>query len=381
MATETCTLIVRVMLCSSMAWIAGWVDVVCMSRYKAFATMMTGNVLNWGKVIAKIATGKSHRWGDLVYYSALIIAYILGLVAHTKLERRLSVWKATAFAPVIALTILLVEVLDQYSDIYPDRWNAVLLAPMFAVAGNISLKGGLQTVTCMATGHVHSVTAWTVQACTGELAQENKKKLCMSLCIIFFLVFGAACGSAASDEVSYPHQCSGENGCQQLQLEGNCCPDDRGVFKECCWSNLGTQRMLLPVGPVLALILVAHDLLFWPAPQPDDDNSVEIELTDQSVRGEVSSQTLQQLDVSPLRAPGMHAPMLAPPLPDLRVPSFAEMRSSLRRSQVRQPVDSRDLMMHADSGALPTRRTLRLPNFVQSRTRPELQPPSATEHS
>mmetsp|Transcript_152930 Transcript_152930/g.490618 ORF Transcript_152930/g.490618 Transcript_152930/m.490618 type:complete len:343 (-) Transcript_152930:63-1091(-) len=276
MAAETVVRVrIRLVLAGIMAFMAGWVDVVCMSRYSAFATMMTGNVLYLGRTIAVTGwqvTEKTEWLPEPIFYLSIIVAYVFGLIVHQAMERRLPQWTATAFAPVLALGIMALELFEasgSTASFLPPRWNVMLLAPIFAVQANVALRGGLGTMTSMATGHLHSLSNYLVQACTGELSVENMKKVPVSAAIVVSLALGALMGAYAVHNAKDPPQCSLGTGCEHLGLSGNCCPTDDGAFLDCCRSSKRAHLLLLPVGPVLALTLLTHDLMFLRKRQED----------------------------------------------------------------------------------------------------------------
>jgi len=268
----------KLLLIASMSFTSGWVDVICMTRYEAMATMMTGNVLHLGRDLSKSGFRLSPETGllpEFVFHLCTICAYILGLIVHQVMERRGQKKVATALAPGLALALVCVEIYEAcFPAVIPCRWNCVLLAPIFAVQSNICIRGELGVVTSMATGHMHGLTNWFVQAIYGELSKENKKKVTVSVVIVFSLAAGAFVASvvvaALQDEA-----CHKGEGCSQK-----------------------ARFLLLPVGPVLALTLLMHDYLLCP-PKDDDQNKEDLKV--------LLSMTTSEL-LSPSHASGHHPP-------------------------------------------------------------------------
>eukprot|EP00444_Apocalathium_aciculiferum_P026805 CAMPEP_0183445994 /NCGR_PEP_ID=MMETSP0370-20130417/96657_1 /TAXON_ID=268820 /ORGANISM="Peridinium aciculiferum, Strain PAER-2" /LENGTH=301 /DNA_ID=CAMNT_0025636665 /DNA_START=79 /DNA_END=984 /DNA_ORIENTATION=- len=264
---------------------------------------MTGNVLYLGRTVAVSGWQVTEKTGLLpepVFYLSIIVAYVFGLIVHQAMERCLPQWTATAFAPVLALGIMALELFEasgSTTSFLPPRWNVMFLAPIFAVQANIAVTGGLGTTTMMATGHIHSLSNYAVQACTGELSVENMKKVPVSLAIVVSLALGALMGAFAVHNAKDPPTCSLGSGCEHLGLSGNCCPTDDGVFLGCCRSSKRALLLLLPVGPVLALTLVTHDLMFRKRKEELPDDTL---LSPRSASGSESPQllTAQELELA-----------------------------------------------------------------------------------
>jgi len=259
----------RILLASGFAYIAGWADAICIMRWKAFATMMTGNFLLMGYNIGAHgfwATQMGEWIPDWVFHLGVVLMYLLGIIAYRGAESCLPVWTATVFAPVAALAIFTVEVcrVSLEEELFPQRWDCALLAPVFAVMSAVSMRGGLGIPTTILTGHLQSLGYSAVSMCSGRRGRDERKKNFLQAWVIFAQVLGACCGALVVTPPERSAVCSAHPDCTALALEGLCCPSAEGVELDCCESAETIPFALMPIAPFLAVLLVVHDVMFRP---------------------------------------------------------------------------------------------------------------------
>mmetsp|Transcript_1137 Transcript_1137/g.2502 ORF Transcript_1137/g.2502 Transcript_1137/m.2502 type:complete len:333 (-) Transcript_1137:136-1134(-) len=247
-------------ICFTLAFLTGYVDIVCYLRWHAFATMMTGNVLLFSRNLAGDDTA------GLLHLS-IILAYVAGIAVYKVIIRKVSHRTALTFAPFLALCILLVELLDWWADVerHP-RYLIVLMAPIFAVQTTLCLEAGLGTVTASVTAHTHNLMRCVFQFLICELRPSDKKKLSLSLAVILGVAGGAVIGAIVSTAISEAKgaECSAHPACRAAKLQGLCCPTDGGIREQCCGpGEIWHYRLLLvPVSPLVAITLIFYDYAF-----------------------------------------------------------------------------------------------------------------------
>jgi len=192
----------KILLAVSFAFINGWVDALSLRKYNAFATMMVGNMLLLGNSLAVVLDGQFTRpsvtWiPDPLFYTALIVAFLVGVVIFRLLERWRG-WTARTIAPAIALWIIFHDVLewsavDQFKA--SNRWSVLPLAPVFGIQDAITLRqGGLATLPWCTTGHVVTIGVTMAEFSTGVVSAEQKRKCAFALAMMASMILGAIAG-------------------------------------------------------------------------------------------------------------------------------------------------------------------------------------------
>lgn len=139
-------------LIAGMAFLTGWADFALVTKYKTFATMMTGNTM-W--MASAVVDG---RVSDVFYYASAIASYVAGLVVFRKSDLA---YKEKSLSRVCApLVAALFVGADYLSYINPaNRLIPIsMLSLAFAVINSIGNEVG-GTMTFVLTGHLTKLTA------------------------------------------------------------------------------------------------------------------------------------------------------------------------------------------------------------------------------
>eukprot|EP00746_Dinoflagellata_sp_MGD_P059763 gnl/MRDRNA2_/MRDRNA2_254611_c0_seq1.p1 gnl/MRDRNA2_/MRDRNA2_254611_c0~~gnl/MRDRNA2_/MRDRNA2_254611_c0_seq1.p1 ORF type:complete len:287 (-),score=11.55 gnl/MRDRNA2_/MRDRNA2_254611_c0_seq1:96-956(-) len=196
-ATSAPTVSVRTkfFLALGFAWIAGFVDVICLIRYKALPSMMTGNLIQLGRSLVEEI--------DAVFLIALICCRMGGLAIHYFAERRFA-YGTTLVAPLLGFTIISLEYI-QYKCIHVNgtgplfhrKYDLLFMAPVFGVQQAVSMQGCLACPTTLATGHLANLTYSIIDLFLGK-GIANVAKFACDCAIVLGLAGGALVGSCAN---------------------------------------------------------------------------------------------------------------------------------------------------------------------------------------
>mmetsp|Transcript_79632 Transcript_79632/g.165421 ORF Transcript_79632/g.165421 Transcript_79632/m.165421 type:complete len:333 (-) Transcript_79632:363-1361(-) len=232
---------VRIALAVGFAFVCGWVDVVCLTRYKAFSTMMTGNMFQMGYgIIYPKFYGEHHLMPDPVFYFAVICCYFLGIVIHRIAEVKLP-RMGRIFGPLFAIIVMTVELgfaLEEGAKEEP-RWIVCLYAVVFAIQNMMTLRDGLKTSTAFVTGHLHNLGGFAVEICRGNATTEDYKSHAVPVFVMMSLIFGS--------------------------------------FTAAVWDKVFGQSMaLVPIAPMMAVLFLLHDFVFRrKKPRKEEEADVE----------------------------------------------------------------------------------------------------------
>lgn len=158
----------RKLLCSAaFAFCTGFVDILCVARFSAFGTMMTGNILQFVKTV--VASGLVVQAGDdyipqPIFFLIIILWRTIGLFLFR-------VTQSPKICVMISWLLVITSGLYQYQHdpasgppLYPARWNVWFVALSFGVQSSVTFKAGLP-VTMLVTGHLTAVTAAYMDKC------------------------------------------------------------------------------------------------------------------------------------------------------------------------------------------------------------------------
>jgi len=185
----------KFLLALGFSFIAGFVDVICMIRYKALPSMMTGNLIQLGRSAVEDI--------DYMFLFALISCRMGGLAIHYFAEKRFA-YGTTLVAPCFAFVILSLEY-KQYKGIYMDgtgpifdrKYDLLFMAPVFGVQQAVSMQGCLAGPTTLATGHLMNLTYNIIDFVQGKKLANITKFAC-DTAIVIGLAVGALVGSLAN---------------------------------------------------------------------------------------------------------------------------------------------------------------------------------------
>jgi len=232
------------LIASALSFVAGYTDIISVTRWRVFATMLTGNLIFVGRSTihsqSQYLTGVvSHDvYAGTWYYIVVILTFCCGVAAwrvaeHFYKDRGAStVGIPFAFLMVAMELVLLLSprVLHDFPIIY--SLTVLAYAPMFGVMTAACMSGRLATTTTAATGHFVVLVSTMVKQrfLQEELNHSERAKRGMGVAILGSTLAGAMVGTLVY-----------------------ICTDD------------GSHGALVPVGPALAVLFWLHDHLARPS--------------------------------------------------------------------------------------------------------------------
>jgi len=256
----------RVVVSCVLGLSAGFVDVICLARYGAFAATQTGNLVFIGRSIASWLFFDAAT-KQLLYSCAVLISNVCGAFCISAVDHFYPGSTASFAAPYLALLTLLGDVTGSWDNVYrysrgepaPARqehahdvgdealhrwhegelagWSVCLVAASMGAThflGSGATHARLKAPTFAGTGHLHKLAKALFARTLGStfVTEVNLQSIGVVLCI----VLGAILGTAALRYNPFEDA-----------------PDG------------GDAYLLVPVAIVQFLVLRAHDLLVPPA--------------------------------------------------------------------------------------------------------------------
>lgn len=134
----------RLGITSSLAFLSGCADVICLIRFESFATLQTGNAVFIGRDFVQLDTHSS----DVLYHLTIIACNLLGVVLYQVISRKL-----TDPNNILLLSAVLIGLGTASADIFgaiePSRWYVCFLAISFAAQNTLTFSDtrlGINTV-------------------------------------------------------------------------------------------------------------------------------------------------------------------------------------------------------------------------------------------
>ena len=172
----------RCALVNGLAFTVGWADVLCLLRYGAFGTMMTGNTMFLAQSVVLA------RWTLVGFYAAVIGAFCAGQAFYRAVDRVVA--KGTSGTSVAPAVLALSFLQDGLGSAFPGRWHVALLsAELGIVCGLANDVDGV--VVNMVTGHIQRVAN---AAFDFAVRDEVRDRQFRQSCAVLFSFFLGVCG-------------------------------------------------------------------------------------------------------------------------------------------------------------------------------------------
>lgn len=176
--------------------IAGYTDTVSIIQHKAYASMMTGNMIGFSR-FALAPDGWTLEGDEVmptaVFILVLILCNMFGVMVFHMAEH-LHKYGTSIIAPVGAILIGLMELGSYKGMNIPPRLQLYPLTFIFGIQNAMSLAGAVGVPTTLCTGHLGNLATALQQilACQGSKAYNAKNAL--SFAIVFCFMAGAILG-------------------------------------------------------------------------------------------------------------------------------------------------------------------------------------------
>jgi len=169
---------------NGLAFLSGVADVATYSTAGCYASMMTGNTINFMSAVA------ANRLSDGLFFLAMVVNYVAGISGFRLLSLRKGL-PAAALAPCI---LVLFAAVDGLMLSTASRWPLLLLALCFGYINALSSeRTGI--ITCMVTGHFQKIGDLAANAATGPLSASQRRTALTSASIVLAFTLGVGTGS------------------------------------------------------------------------------------------------------------------------------------------------------------------------------------------
>jgi len=173
------------------AFLGGYYDVLCFKQYKAYPTMMTGNVLN---LCMKVGNRDPL---DVKFLLAAVAHYLGGYTLFKHLDLRLGSTSVKAAAPLV---LLLHSAADNMRMHFPDsKWHMMLLAIAGGLINGVCTEK-LKVVTVMLTGHLQKISGDLAESSSKGLSKERWNSTVTSIKVVFLFCLGVTLSMAAGNK-------------------------------------------------------------------------------------------------------------------------------------------------------------------------------------
>jgi len=221
----------KFLLAVGFSFVSGWIDAVSLIRFRAFGTMMVGNVLYWGihlvygqiahpDVVGHALVVHSETVRSSIvstqFYGIVVLCYLAGIMLHTALNKytRLT---ARTYAPIIVACTVLFEVMVKahVGHMPHEAYYLCFLAPVFGFMNSLIFVGRVGRLPWATTADMQTLGStlvlmlasvgrqWHlgVRGVRGTLASmvraapsEEMRKFAISFGMLAFMIFGVVAG-------------------------------------------------------------------------------------------------------------------------------------------------------------------------------------------
>lgn len=181
-------------------FVTGYANLICMARYSAFGTMMTGNILAMAKAFVETgmaATGENKIPAPL-FFALIICSRHLGIFTCHLVGKHRSK-RMSIMAPLILFIIASAETARYIAGrpLIPERWNVWFVAFCFGVQSSVTFPS-MNVPTMLATGHLTNTFHTFMEVLLGEKPFSHLEKTAYPLVNTLAIFLGAAAGAAAN---------------------------------------------------------------------------------------------------------------------------------------------------------------------------------------
>jgi len=211
-AERATNIYVKTALHCGFSFTVGWLNCIMLLRYRVFATMMVGNTILMG--VAFVCNGgfsqalevdeawwMGHQaqklcpaqFEDAGHYALMIFLFLGGSFLQGFLFRKFG-WSSKPFAPIVATSMIAVEMLGYFEVIKDRKIDVYLLSPIFGMFVSISAHCGVGSVPWAATGHMVSM-GFKLGSWCSDFNPETIQPMVTNICLWISFVLGIMMGS------------------------------------------------------------------------------------------------------------------------------------------------------------------------------------------
>jgi uncharacterized membrane protein YoaK (UPF0700 family) len=201
-------------LAAGLAGVTGYANTICLLRFAAYGTMMTGNIFMMANSITTGNISHAHDgnvFPDLLYYVLIVVAHYLGIFLHAIASLPRGIFRprssdATTYTmlvngPIILLLTFGVEYFSHTEEpVIPARWSVYTVAISFGMQSAIT-QNVIGFAAILATGHLTNMMACMNNHLIRGGINGKKENLKVNFAIIYALMCGALAGAWATIHV------------------------------------------------------------------------------------------------------------------------------------------------------------------------------------
>lgn len=192
----------KALLGGCLAMVAGYTDSVSIQLHKAYASMMTGNMIAIAVFAVQpgvwVENEENNMLPSPVFVALLILFNMCGVFTYYLAEHAHK-YGTTFIAPVGAIVITAMAVAT-YNEVHiPKRMELWPLTFIFGIQNAMSTAGTVGVPTTLLTGHLGNMATALQQIAAGKRDKACVAKNAISLTIIIFFFSGALLGAWATE--------------------------------------------------------------------------------------------------------------------------------------------------------------------------------------
>jgi len=179
------------LLGTGLGFVAGWSDVLCVTRFQAFAGQLTGNSVYLGRCIMD---GPE----DIPFYLGCILSNMMGVALFDTYVKHSGNGR-TRYATVTGFVNLGLFVLTELvnKQFNKTRWQTLLVcAAMGAQNAVVNFSPHLGANTVIVTGNLQKIASGAVQWIASGVSDKQRESLFTLCCIVAATIAGAFVGAA-----------------------------------------------------------------------------------------------------------------------------------------------------------------------------------------
>jgi len=194
-------------LAFGLSFVTGWVNSIFFVRYKAFATMVSGNYLMMSFSLALWVLTRGHAniadpdsdWMTMLppptMYGLFLALSLMGAAFHRVMVIKRE-WTATTFAPLVASGLLAHELLSYlvFGRELHTTWHIAPFALICGIMNKVGLSGGLSTLPYCTTTNYMTLGDTLGKMLVGEANAAELKIAVKTLVLLAGTTTGAVSG-------------------------------------------------------------------------------------------------------------------------------------------------------------------------------------------
>mmetsp|Transcript_8179 Transcript_8179/g.17330 ORF Transcript_8179/g.17330 Transcript_8179/m.17330 type:complete len:266 (+) Transcript_8179:69-866(+) len=201
----------RLSVSAGLALITGYLDAVFFIRYKAYASLMTGNMLMLGFSLANLILrrcGNKTPDPDSAWiqtfpppylYAVIISMFLFGSFMHRILVNKRQ-WTVSTFGPLVVLWFVAHELIHFfiYGKEIHSTWNMLFLAPICGIIDSVAMSSCIDNLPHCSTTNLAHIGHTLANAMTDKVTRHDVEKCVTEVCMLVALILGA-CGGFILD--------------------------------------------------------------------------------------------------------------------------------------------------------------------------------------